>query len=207
MTALPLLPPAVAVIVTGVVSARSVTSPLELTETAVGLLLLQVKLWPLSVLPPASLATAASCTVPLEAMVAVAGVTATEATATGAGAVTVTAALPLFPPLLAEMVAVPAVTAVTSPLADTVATAVLLLLQAKLCPAGVLPAASFATAVSCEVPPTVRLAVAGVTATDATVMTVPHVVRLKLHSDIVPPSVFAPQFASDVAPLCSLRNA
>src|ERR1043166_1858148 len=108
-------------------------------------------------------------------MVAVAGVTATEATATGAGAVTVNAAVPVFPPLLAEMVAEPAVTPVTSPLADTVATAALLLLQAKLCPASVLPAASFATAASCEVPPTVRLAVAGVTATDATVVTVPPV--------------------------------
>src|ERR1043166_74548 len=89
--------------------------------------------------------------------------------AVGVPAVTVIAAVPLIPPLVAEMVAEPALTAVTNPLADTVAAAVLLLLQVKLCPVRVLPDASFATAASCAVAPTARLAVAGVTVTEATV--------------------------------------
>ena len=91
----------------------------------------------------------------------------------GAGAVTVTAEVPVNPPLVAVMVAEPAVTDVTSPPAETVATEVLLLLQPKLWPERVLPAASFATPVSCTVFPAARLAVAGVTETDATVVTVP----------------------------------
>src|ERR1043166_2765197 len=179
--------------VTGAVSCRSVTSPVELTETAVGLLLDQVKVCPLSVVPPASLAVAASCTVPCDATVYVLGDTVTEATVAGAGAVTVTAEVPVNPPLIAVMVADPAATAVTSPLAETVATEVLLLLQPKLWPERVLPAASFATPVSCTVLPAARLAVAGVTETDVTDATVPPpVVRVKLHSDIVPLLVYAP---------------
>ena len=53
----------------------------------------------------------------------VGGLTATVATGTG---ITVTAAVPLFPSLVAVMVAVPGATAVTKPLAETVATAVAL---------------------------------------------------------------------------------
>src|SRR5436190_2039755 len=117
-------------------------------------------------MPLASLATAASCIVFPAVTLAVAGETVTEATAAGAGAVTVMAAVPLFPPLLAVIVAEPAATPVTSPLADTVATPVLLLVQVTDCPARVLPAASFTTAASCVVAPVVTLAVAGFTVTD-----------------------------------------
>src|SRR6058998_3701350 len=98
-------------------------------------------------------------------MVAVAGVTATEATGTTA---TVTVALPAFPSLVAVIVVEPAALLVTRPLGLTVATAVLLLTHVTVRPVSALPAESFGVAVSCTVWPTVRLADAGATATEAT---------------------------------------
>src|SRR5437764_13289290 len=98
-------------------------------------------------------------------MVAVAGVTATEATGTAA---TVTVALPAFPSLVAVIVAEPAALLVTRPLGLTVATAVLLLPHVTVRPVSALPAESFGVAVSCTVCPTRMLAVAGETATEAT---------------------------------------
>src|SRR5205809_908412 len=98
-------------------------------------------------------------------MVAVAGVTATEATGTTA---TVTVALPAFPSLVAVIVAEPAALLVTRPLGLTVATAVLLLPHVTVRPVSALPAESFGVAVSCTVCPTRMLAVAGETATEAT---------------------------------------
>src|SRR5437763_607659 len=80
MMDVPLLPLVAAVMVTGEVAAMSVTSPVGLTVTAAGLLLVQVKVWPARVLPAASLATPASCAVPPTPTVAVAGETVTEAT-------------------------------------------------------------------------------------------------------------------------------
>src|SRR5438876_4772989 len=78
------------------------------------------------------------------------------------------AAVPLLPSLVAVRVAEPAPAAVTKPLLLTVATAVLLLAHVTTRPVRVLPAASFVTAESCRVPPTKRLADAGLTVTDAT---------------------------------------
>src|SRR5213080_34194 len=98
-------------------------------------------------------------------MVAVAGVIVTEATGTG---VTVIVEGPLFPSLVAVIVAVPAALPVTSPLAVTVATAVLLLPQLTVRPDNGLPLASFGVAVSCTVWPTCTDAVLGLTVTDAT---------------------------------------
>src|SRR5437879_9938361 len=66
------------------------------------------------------------------------------------------------------MVAEPAATALTSPLALTVAMAVLLLAQVATRPESGLPLASCGVAVSCAVWPTWTLAVAGFTATEAT---------------------------------------
>src|SRR5207247_11080304 len=97
-------------------------------------------------------------------MLADAGVTVTDATGTG---VTVMADAPLFPSLVAVIVAVPAVFPVTSPLALTVATAVLLLAQVTVRPLSGFPFASFGVAVSCIVWPTCTDAVAGLTVTDA----------------------------------------
>src|SRR5436190_126322 len=84
------------------------------------------------------------------------------------GGVTVMAAVPLCPSLMAVIVAEPATTPVTSPLALTVATAVLLLDHVIVRPVSAFPLASFGVAVSCTVLPSFTLAVAGVTLTDAT---------------------------------------
>src|SRR5438128_1689581 len=84
------------------------------------------------------------------------------------GAVTVIAAVPLWPSLVAVIVAVPPATPVASPLPLTVAAAVLLLAHVTVRPVSVFPAASLVTAASCAVPPTERVADAGLTVTDAT---------------------------------------
>lgn len=75
--------------------------------------------------------------------------------------VTVTAAVPVTPSTVAEIVALPTATAVTTPLLLTVATAVFPELHITGRPVSVAPPASRALAVSCRVPPTTRLAVAG----------------------------------------------
>src|SRR2546426_1172176 len=87
------------------------------------------------------------------------------ATATGA---TVTVAVPLFPSLVAVIVADPAATPVTTPVADTVAMAGFALVHVIARPVSTLPAASLGVAVSCAVLPTKTFVVAGLTATEAT---------------------------------------
>src|SRR5207302_1079800 len=82
--------------------------------------------------------------------------------------VTVTTAAPLWPSLVAVIVADPAAAPVTSPLADTVATAQALDVQATARPVSTLPAASLSVAVSCAAPPTSMTAVTGLITTDAT---------------------------------------
>src|SRR6266704_1925483 len=67
------------------------------------------------------------------------------------GGVTVMAAVPLWPSLVAVMVAEPATTLLTRPLAFTVATDVLLLLHETTRPVNGLPLTSFGVAVSCTV--------------------------------------------------------
>jgi hypothetical protein len=90
------------------------------------------------------------------------------ATDAGAATLTVTAAAPLRPSLVAVMFAVPALTAVTRPAPFTVATAVLLLLHAIVRPVRTLFDASRRVAVACVVWPTVRELAARLTATVAT---------------------------------------
>src|SRR5829696_9229310 len=92
-------------------------------------------------------------------MVTAASVTPTEATGTGA---TFTTAVAVFPCEVALMVAEPAASAVTSPLAETAATAGWLLDQANVAPGSTAPAASFITAVSCALCPGESAAPAGV---------------------------------------------
>ncbi len=117
----------------------------------------------------ASFGVAVSWTVCPSSTVAEAGLTDTDAT--GAN-VTVIAAVPLWPSLLAVIVAVPATPPVTSPFPLTEATAALLVAHVTVRPPSGLPFASFGVAVSCAVWPTVRLADAGLTETDATGTTV-----------------------------------
>src|SRR5690349_1721950 len=86
------------------------------------------------------------------------------------GGVTVMAEVPLWPSLVAVIVADPAATPVTSPLALPVAAAVLLLCHVTVRPVTVLPFASFGVAVSCTLLPADTVADAGVTVTEATGM-------------------------------------
>src|SRR5437763_6129843 len=160
----PLCPSLVAVIVAEP-AATPVTSPLPLTVAAAVLLLCQVTGRPASVLPFASLGVAVSCTLPPAGTVADAGATVTEATGM---CTTVMADVPLFPSLVAVIVADPAATPVTRPLPLTVAAAVLLLDQMIDRPTSVLPFASFGVAVSCSAWPSFTVADPGVTMTLAT---------------------------------------
>src|SRR5205823_13193731 len=121
------------------------TSPEVLTVAAAVLLLDHVTVRPDSVLPFASLSVAVSCTVCPCWIDAVGGLTATVATGTW---VTVTDAVPLFPSLVAVIVAEPGVTPETSPELFTVATDVLLLDQVTARPDRAVPFASLGVAVS-----------------------------------------------------------
>jgi len=108
---------------------------------------------------------AVSCCVFPAVTLADAGSTLTVAT--GAG-VTVSAALPLLPPLVAVMLTEPALTAVTSPVVETVATAVLSELQVIAGPVKTPPAASRRVAVAWVVPTAVIEPAVSATLTDAT---------------------------------------
>src|SRR6266853_423552 len=99
-------------------------------------------------------------------MLAVAGLTVTDAT----GTATVAVAMPLCPSLVAVIVALPAATPVTSPLAETVATPAALLDQLTARPVRGLLAESNVAALSCSVPPGASVPPAGLTTTEATGM-------------------------------------
>src|SRR6188472_2045899 len=92
----------------------------------------------------------------------------TVATAAGGGAVTVTVAVPVFPSLVAVIVAVPTATAVTVPLGATVATAVLLDVHETARSVNTLFAASRTVAVRFPVCPVCNGSVPGATVTVAT---------------------------------------
>src|SRR5207245_11571859 len=143
--AVPLCPSLVAVMVADP-AATPVTSPLPLTVATPVLLLAHVTTRPVSVAPLASLGVAVSCAVCPAGMLAVAGVTATDATGT---TLTVSAAVPLLPSLVAVMVAEPAATPVTSPLPSTAATPAFLLAQVTTPPARAAPPATFGVAATC----------------------------------------------------------
>jgi len=98
-------------------------------------------------------------------MLADAGLTVTEATGT---VVTVRVAVPLWPSLVAVIVADPTALVVTKPLALTAATAALFDAQVTTRPASGPPVESLGTAVSCVDLPTVIVADEGVTVTEAT---------------------------------------
>src|SRR5207247_388283 len=125
IVAWPFFPSLVAVIV-ALPAATPPTSPLVLTVATAALLVAHVPVRPVSGLPDASLGVAVSCTVAPTCTLADAGVTATEATGT---LVTEMADVPLFPPLVAVIVAEPTATPVTKPLLPTVTAPVLELVQ------------------------------------------------------------------------------
>src|SRR5438309_4264246 len=164
IVAVPFFPSLVAVMVAAP-AATPETSPLPFTVATAVLLLAQVTTRPASGFPLASLGVAVSCSAWPARTLPEAGATVTDATGT---LLTVSAAVPFFPSLVAMMVAEPTATPVTNPLAFTVATAVLLLDHVTTRPASANPFASFGIAVNCTACPTITLAVAGVTVTEAT---------------------------------------
>src|SRR5438309_4582887 len=205
-TAVPLLPSLVAVIVVVPPLATSDTSPLGETVATVVVLDVHATVRPVSVVPLASLRVTVSCTVPPTGRVAGAGLTTTVATGTSA---TVTAAVPAFPSLVAVMVAVPAATPFTSPLLLTVAILVLLLAHVTVRPVSAVPAESFGVAVSCAVCPTVRLAVASATATEATGAAAGGVQapRVTLQTVALPAAAYTPRVFRALTADCSVRKA
>src|SRR5256884_4750298 len=170
IAALPLFPSLVAVIA-ACHGATAVTSPLPFTMATDPSELIHVTTRPLSTPPFASCNVAKSCTVPPTCRLEDAGLTMTDATGAGGGGgkvVTVTVAVPLFPPLVTVIAAVPVATPVTHPPALTKATAVLLLSQVTARPLRTAPTESVVAAASCTVPPACTLVDDGLTATAAT---------------------------------------
>jgi hypothetical protein len=82
--------------------------------------------------------------------------------------VTVTVAVPVFPSLVAVIVAVPSATPVTTPLVETIAIEAPLVVHVTVRPVSVVPFASFVVAVKLTVAPTEMLGVKGLTVTVAT---------------------------------------
>src|SRR2546422_3549824 len=164
MAAVPLCPSLVAVIVAEL-AATPVTDPLALTVATAALLVAQVTARPLRAVPFESFGVAVNWVVAPTVRLAAAGLMVTEATGTFVG---VTADVPLFPSLVAVIVAAPAATPVTNPLALTKATAALLVAHVTVRPVRAVPFKSFGVAVNWVVAPTMRLAVAGLTVTEAT---------------------------------------
>jgi hypothetical protein len=136
--AVPTFPSLVAEIVT-VPAPTAVTTPDVVTVAMLAALVDHAIARPVRTLPLASRVVATSVSdAPIESCEE-AGVTATVATGTGAGAFTVICALPTFPSLVAVIVAVPAACAVTTPVALTLATCGALDAQTMLRPERALP--------------------------------------------------------------------
>src|SRR2546422_625195 len=164
MAAVPLCPSLVAVIVAEL-AATPVTDPLALTVATAALLVAQVTARPLRAVPFESFGVAVNWVVAPTVRLAAAGLMVTEATGTFVG---VTADVPLFPSLVAVIVAAPAATPVTNPLALTVPTAALLVAQVTARPLRAVPFESLGVAVNWVVVPIAKLAAVGLTVTEAT---------------------------------------
>src|SRR5256714_657275 len=199
MADVPLFPSLIAVIVADP-AARPVTSPLPLTRATPESLLTQVTTLPDRGLPLASLGVAVSCAVCPTGTLADDGVTLTEATGTGT-LVTVTIAVPLFPSLIAVIVADPAARPVTSPLPLTRATSESLLIHVTTRPDRGLPLASRGVAVSCTVCPTGTLADDGVTLTEATGILVTVMADVSVFPSLVAVIVAEPAARPVTSPL------
>jgi hypothetical protein len=158
--ALPLLPSAVAVIATGPPGVSAVTTPLADTLAIAGFVEVQVMGRSVRTLFPASRTVAASWIVPPTGREVASGVMLTLAT----GANTVIWALPLLPSAVAVIATdPPGVSAVTTPLADTLAIAGFVEVQVMGRSVRTLFPTSRRVAASWIVPPTGREATAGVT--------------------------------------------
>src|SRR5512138_283864 len=103
----------------------ALTTPVDETVATPVFALDHVMVRPVSTLPAASRRTAVACVVWPTVSDADASVADTDATGAGAGDAMVTAAVAVIPSTTADMFALPAVTAVTSPVALMVPTAAL----------------------------------------------------------------------------------
>jgi len=149
-----------------VVPVPVLTELATLTVSTAVLLELHVTVRPASAVPPASLGVAVSDWVVPAIIGVVTEDRPTDATGTG---MTVMELVPVCPSLVAVMVTgPPAATAVTSPLASTVATAASFVDQVTVRPVSTLPSASRVSAVSCCVAPTWMVADGGLTVTELT---------------------------------------
>src|SRR5437660_5106896 len=115
--------------------------------------------------------------------------------------VTVMAAVPLFPSLVALIVMEPGVTPLTRPLVLTVATAVLELDHVTVRPESGFPPASLGVPVSCTVWPAFTDAGGGVTSTAATGTLVVVTAELPLFPSLVAVIVAVPGVTPDTSPL------
>src|SRR5947208_14482040 len=197
MVVVSLLPSLVAVIV-AVPGVTPDTSPLLLTAATAVLELDHVTVRPESGFPPASFGVAVSCTVWPACTEAEGGVTSTVATGTF---VTLIDEVPLFPSLVAVIVADPGVTPETSPLLLTAATAVLELDHVTVRPESGAPLASFGVAMSCTVWPACTDAEGGVTSTLATGTFVTVTDEVPLVPSLVAVIVAVPGVTPDTSPL------
>ena len=109
-------------------------------------------------------------------------------------------AVPVFPSLVAVIVAVPGATPVTTPAVETVAIAVELVLQVTIRPVSVLLFASFVTAVSDCVAPAVTLADNGLTVTVATGIGTTVTVAVPVFPSLVAVMVTVPSVTPVTAP-------
>jgi hypothetical protein len=173
--------PAVVAVIVAEPAATPVTTPFELTVAAAGLLVDQAMLWPVITFPWASFTVAESVTEPPTVIDDDGGETTTVVT-TGAGggggggggggswlgAVTVTSEVPLFPAIVAVIVAEPAASPATTPLELTTAVEALLVDHEMTSPGMTFPSASFTVAASVVVVPATTDAVAGATLTVVT---------------------------------------
>ena len=115
--------------------------------------------------------------------------------------VTVTVARPLYPSLVAVIVAEPIARPVTRPLGYTTATVGSLLRQVTVRPVSGLPLASFTVAVSCTACPAATFVAAGLTVTDATGTLVTVMAALSLCPSLVALMVAEPATFPLTSPL------
>jgi hypothetical protein len=151
-------------VIWAVPAAMPFTTPVADTEATLVLLELQLMARPVRVFPFESFVTADIWTVPPTCTFTGDGETATVETATGGAAVTVRSEALLLPSLEAEIVALPAATPVTNPVASTVATEAFELAQTTVRPESGFPVESLRVATACAVCPTCT--VDGLTETD-----------------------------------------
>ena len=155
--------PAPAAVTVTVAPLAVLTELAALSANTAVLLETQLTLRPMRVAPLASLGVAVKTCVAATITGVVGAERMTLATATGS---TVIELVPVLPSLVAVIVTgPPAVTAVTSPFASTVATAGVPELHVTVRPVSEFPAASLGVATSCCVPPTEIFADGGVTVT------------------------------------------